>query len=162
MTLLSGWSSPPVHLFANSFKTRGYLLTRNATNKVCLVMIIHQKLENWNECSLPLHRLSLPKNRCMQAPKPRCTSLQRVWGCLGLISRRAWHRRDRQMETSALFLPQHGIAFMLALRLMLRDFIAVGETFFLSCVRQAEVAPSQQSVSTDKEPMGAIILVPFL
>ena len=32
----------------------------------------------------------------------------------------------------------------------------------LSCVRQAEVAPSQQSVSTDKEPMGAIILVPFL
>ena len=43
-----------------------------------------------------------------------------------------------------------------------RDFIAVGETFFLSCVRQAEVAPSKRSFSTDKEPMGANILFPVV
>ncbi len=77
------------------------------------------KLENGNACSLPLHRLSSQENRCMQAPKPRCTSLQHVWGCLGRIRRRAWHRREWQMETSALFLPLHGIAFMRALRLIL-------------------------------------------
>ena len=40
----------------------------------------HHKQENWNACSLLLHRLSLQKNRRMQAPKPRCTSLQHVWG----------------------------------------------------------------------------------
>ena len=42
----------------------------------------HHKLENWNACSLLLHRLSSQQNRCMQAPKPRCTNLQNVWECL--------------------------------------------------------------------------------
>ena len=95
----------------------------------------------------PVAQAELAKEQVHSSSK---TKVHKLAACLGRIRvvfecwAAAWHCIHARFEAHA------------------EGFHSSRRNILLSCVRQAEVAPSQQSVSTDKEPMGAIILVPFL